>query len=136
MPGTLVVRATALWLVLLAAMFGNGMLRVTALQPRLGEDRARQVACVTGIAIVLALARFLVPRLGRRTHGELLGAGALWLALTLAFEFGFGRLSGHSWEALFADYDLLRGRLWPLVLAATFAAPWLFGRSLAPEPTP
>lgn len=120
------------WLLLLAAMFGNGVLRVAVLQPRLGEEAGRQAACLTGIAIVLVLSRLVVPRLGRRTGPELLGVGAIWLALTLAFEFGFGRyVSGLSWEALLADYDLRRGRLWPLVLLTTFAAPWLWGRRLA-----
>jgi len=33
-----------------------------------------------------------------------------------------------SWATLFADYNLLRGRIWILVLVATFIAPWLAGR--------
>jgi len=44
--------------------------------------------------------------------------GIAWLALTVAFEFGFGRSVAHaSWQDLLADYDLRKGRLWPLVLA-------------------
>jgi hypothetical protein len=130
----LIAHSMLLWLLILVAMFGNGVLRVGVLQPRLGEDLARQVASLTGIAIVLGLSRSLVPRLGRRTASELVGVGAIWLALTLAFEFGFGRyVSGLSWQALFADYDLFRGRLWPLVLLATFAAPWFWGRVRAPQ---
>jgi hypothetical protein len=30
---------------------------------------------------------------------------------------------GHAWETLLADYNLLRGRVWLLVLATTFVAP-------------
>jgi hypothetical protein len=128
----LILRSILMWLLILVAMFGNGVLRVGVLQPRLGEDLARQLACLTGIAIVLGLSRLLVPRLGPRAGRELVGVGALWLALTLAFEFGFGRyVSGLSWETLLEDYDLLRGRLWPFVLLTTFAAPWLWGRGLA-----
>jgi hypothetical protein len=41
-----------------------------------------------------------------------------WLALTVAFEFVFGRLvAKQSWSDLVADYNLARGRTWPLVLA-------------------
>jgi hypothetical protein len=59
--------------------------------------------------------------------------GAVWLALTLAFEFLAGHyLFGSSWERLLADYDLLRGRVWILVLLATLFAPaWGFGWSRA-----
>jgi hypothetical protein len=55
--------------------------------------------------------------------------GALWVGLTVAFEFGFGHyVMGAPWEVLLADYDILRGRLWPLVLAANLVAPLLAGR--------
>ena len=47
--------------------------------------------------------------------------------MTVAFEFGFGRLVAKaSWEELLADYNLASGRLWPLVLA------WI---ALGPEAT-
>ena len=32
-------------------------------------------------------------------------------------------VSGHTWEELVADYDLLQGRFWVLVLAMVFVAP-------------
>jgi hypothetical protein len=53
-----------------------------------------------------------------------LAVGAFWLALTLGFEF----LVGHfvlrkSWQALLADYDVSRGRIWALVLLVTALAP-------------
>jgi len=48
----------------------------------------------------------------------------MWLAMTLAFEFGAGHYLFHTpWAALIADYNILRGRLWILVLAATLTAP-------------
>ena len=35
----------------------------------------------------------------------------MWLGLTLAFEFGFGRLvAKQSWEQLLADYNVAAGR--------------------------
>jgi hypothetical protein len=55
--------------------------------------------------------------------------GGVWLGLTLAFEFLGGHFAfGKSWSELFADYDLTRGRIWPLVLIATTLAPWLWHR--------
>jgi hypothetical protein len=120
-----------MWLLLLVAMFANGMLRVFVLQPRLGEHAARQVAVFLGIVIIFGLALPFVKSLPRPTPAELLRVGLLWLALTVAFEFLFGHyVSGASWDTLLADYDLLRGRLWPLVLLSTAVAPWVWGKVL------
>jgi hypothetical protein len=50
--------------------------------------------------------------------------------LTLAFEFLAGHyLFGAPWPQLLADYNVLRDRIWVLVLATTALAPWLTARS-------
>jgi hypothetical protein len=37
---------------------------------------------------------------------------------------------GNTWERLLADYDVLRGRIWVLVLLANLVSPvWVFRRS-------
>jgi hypothetical protein len=80
------------------------------------------------MCIVLALTAPFVRRLGNPGSAELLGVGLLWLVLTVAFEFLLGHyVSGATWETQLADYNLLRGRLWPLVLLTTLLAPWLWG---------
>lgn len=128
----LLARSLGMWFVLLAAMMANGIVRVGVLQPRFGEDVARQLACLSGAAIVLALSAPFVRRLRGPSSAQLLSIGALWLALTLTFEFGFGHyVSGLSWKTLLADYDLSRGRLWPLLLLTTLLAPWLLGHARA-----
>jgi len=53
--------------------------------------------------------------------------GFAWLALTLAF--GFGRARGKPWADLLADYDVLKGRIWVLVLLTTAVAPYLTARA-------
>jgi hypothetical protein len=127
---SLVARAIGMWLVLLALMMGNGFLRVLVLQPRLGEDAARQAASLLGIGFILGASALFVRRLGEPGSAALLRIGALWLLLTLAFEFLFGHyVSGLSWQALLGEYDISRGRLWPLVLLTTLVAPWLAGRA-------
>jgi hypothetical protein len=119
-----------MWLVLLVAMMANGFIRGFVLQPRLGEDVARQVASLVGVGIVLALTGPFVRKLGCPGSAQLLGVGLVWLFLTVGFELLLGRLSGAPWQTQLADYDLLRGRLWPLVLLATLGAPWLWGQVL------
>jgi hypothetical protein len=93
-----------------------------------GEERARQGACLTGVCIVVALSGLFVRALPKVTARQLLTVGASWLALTLAFEFLFGHfVAGMTWAALLEDYNLLRGRLWVFVLLATFLSPWFWG---------
>lgn len=126
----LVRSAVLSWLLLLVVMFTNGVARVAMLQPRLGEEPARRLATILGIALVAAFAYGYVRRTGPRPAGDWLRVGAVWLLLTLAFEFGMGLVSGRTWGEMLEDYDLTRGRLWPLVLAAVFLAPWAWGRVL------
>ena len=120
------------WLVLLAAMLANGFVRVLVLEPRLGEVLARQVATAFGVAIVVAVAGTFVRRRPHHGSAALLGIGVFWLLLTLAFEFLFGHyVAGASWQELLADYDVLEGRFWPLVLLAVLLGPWLWGLAAA-----
>jgi hypothetical protein len=121
-------KAAAAWLVILAAMAANGLLRGLVLQPHLGEHHARQVSSILGACLVVTLAGVFVRRLPDPARSPLLGVGLLWGLLTVAFEFGFGHyVSGLPWSALLADYDVAAGRLWPLVLLATLLAPGFWG---------
>jgi succinate dehydrogenase/fumarate reductase cytochrome b subunit len=48
------------------------------------------------------------------------------MLLTLLFEFSFGRYQGQSWNAMLAEYNLLKGKLWALVPLWILLAPLLF----------
>jgi hypothetical protein len=125
---TLGVKAAIAWLGLFVVMFMNGAARVVLLQPQLGEDRARQVASLTGVVLVLLASWVFVRTSPRVKSAQLLWVGAGWLAGTMAFEFLFGHfVSGHSWRALLADYNILKGRLWSLILISVCLGPWLCG---------
>src|SRR5689334_10569357 len=57
---------------------------------------------------------------------RLLLAGASWVSLTMLFEFGFMHFVAKiPWKKLFADYNLLQGRVWPLFLLTELASPLL-----------
>jgi hypothetical protein len=125
---TLPTKATLAWLLLFVVMFANGAVRVLVLQPRLGEDTARQVASLSGLALVLVVSCLFVRASPLAKPAELFWVGVAWLCATVSFEFLFGRyVSGLSWQALLADYDVLRGRLWSLVLISVCLGPWLCG---------
>lgn len=101
----------------------NGVSRALY-EKRLGEHLAHQVSSVTLVAAVLPYAAAVERRWPLPTTGAAARVGLAWVGLTVAFEFGFGRyVAKQSWRTLVADYDMARGRLWPLVLAAVGAAP-------------
>jgi hypothetical protein len=54
--------------------------------------------------------------------------GALWLTLTLAFEFGLGRALGRPWAAMLADYDLSRGGLLSVGMVVLALSPLIAAR--------
>jgi hypothetical protein len=103
-----------------AALIGvaNGVAREATYARLVDERTAHQVSGVTGIAAFAAYFRALQARWPLPSTATALEVGGAWVAMTVAFEFGFGRLvAKQSWEDLLADYDLAAGRTWPLVLA-------------------
>jgi hypothetical protein len=114
---------TAAWAGLAVLATANGFSRGLYTE-RLGEDRAHQLSTVTLVAALGPYARAVERRWPLPDDRAAAAMGAAWVALTVAFEFGFGHyVAGQNWRSLLADYDLRRGRLWPLVLVATAAAP-------------
>lgn len=96
----------------------NGSLRELAYRDRVGELTAHQISTGTAIGLFAGYFELLARHRPLPSTRHALEVGIAWLALTVAFEFGFGRCVAHtSWRELLADYDVRRGRLWPLVLA-------------------
>jgi hypothetical protein len=116
-------RAIAGWLVLLAVAFANGAIRQLGYGPALGDALARQVSSATAVALLVAAIRVLTRRWRLGSARQAWGVGALWTGLTVAFELGFGRARGLSWGVLLADWEIWRGRTWPLVLVAILVTP-------------
>jgi hypothetical protein len=117
-------RAGVVWFGIMLLAILNGAARDMVLVPRLGDLIARAVSCVTLAAVILLVAWTSLRWIDPSSVGDAWAIGVMWLGMTLAFEF----LAGHylfrtPWSTLLADYNLLAGRLWVLVLAATVTAP-------------
>jgi hypothetical protein len=121
------MRAVRLWLLLAVAMIANGAVRALLLEPLLGAHVAELVSAGMAIALILLLTRPFIRSIGTATVADAIGLGALWTAMTIAFEFGFGHfVVGASWTALLANYDVIDGRVWPLVIVALAASPFVW----------
>ncbi len=117
------------WFPMIPIAVANGALREAWLLPRFGEHAARQVSTLLLIVLFAIYTGVVVRIWPIRSSGEALTIGALWLALTLAFEFGVGRfLSGLTWRQMLAEYNLSAGRLWVLVPIWVAVAPYVFYR--------
>jgi hypothetical protein len=124
----MIVRAVLVWLLLLVLAVANGFFRESLLVPQMGAGGGRVVSTLLLSALILGATWLTIGWIAPPTPGAAAAIGFAWLLLTLAFEFGFGRATGKSWSELLADYDVLSGRIWPLVLVVTTVAPWLTGR--------
>lgn len=117
------------WLGMLPLAILNGAARDLIYRDLLGVSLAQQVSSLSaallfGIYIYWAM-RWLQPETARRA---LIG-GLFWLSLTVSFEFLFGHfLADQPWDALWANYRIWDGRLWPLLLLWIAIAPLLLGR--------
>lgn len=122
----MIARALAVWGLLLVLAVLNGGVRDAWLSPALGDTTGRAISSVL-LALLILFATWLTIRwIGPTSSGQAMTVGALWVVLTLAFEFGVGHYGlGKSWVELLADYNVLQGRIWILVLLATFVAPLL-----------
>ena len=120
------LKATAVWALILVLAILNGALREAVLLPALGKPWGLTLSGLLLAACIVAVALAFVPRIVRQGGVEPWRIGLRWLVLTLVFEFGFGRLvQGRSWDELLQAYTFADGNLWPLVLVVTAVAPSL-----------
>ncbi len=121
----MILRALAVWFLLLILAVLNGGVRDTWLSPRLGDAAARALSSLLLSALILLATWVTIGWVRPATSADALKVGGFWLALTLAFEFIAGHYGfGKPWAELLADYDLRRGRIWVMVLIVTMFAPW------------
>jgi hypothetical protein len=105
-------RALVVWLVIIAVETIHGILRTLLLVPWIGEFPARQVSVLTGSLLIFGITFLFVRWMTAKTGLQLLAVGMLWVALTLLFEIGLGRLVLNlSWDRLTEDYAITRGGL-------------------------
>jgi hypothetical protein len=120
----MILRAVLIWFGLLVLAILNGGFREGVLVPRLGRGAGQAVSTVMLSTLIVAAGWVSLPWIEPRTLQDAWTIGLLWVALTLAFEFLAGHfVFGKTWPELLADYNLLAGRIWIMVLIVTLMTP-------------
>lgn len=123
------MRILMTWLVMLIVAIANGALRDLTYGKLLPALLANQLSCVSGIMLLGAVIYLYARSWPFSSAKQSWLIGLFWMTLTVAFEFLFFHyVAGHSWETLLANYDVMSGHLWPLILLWVWVAPYLFYR--------
>jgi hypothetical protein len=119
----------ASWLGMVILGVLNGVIRDKVYGQLMRELSAHQLSTFIGIIVFGAYIWCLTGAWRIDSSKQALVIGCMWLIMTIVFEFVFGHyLMGHSWGKLSHDYNLLKGRVWSLVLIWTAVAPYVFYR--------
>jgi hypothetical protein len=122
----MITRAVLIWWALLAIASINGLVREVVLIPRMGEVAGRAISTLALSAFIVMLTWISIGWIAPRSAQQAWAVGVLWVALTLAFELLAGHYVFHNpWSRLLEDYNIVRGRIWILVLIATLLSPRL-----------
>lgn len=119
----------ASWLGMVPLAVLNGAIREKVYGPHMDELHAHQLATAIGSTVFFVytlILHQLVPLPDDRTAWLV---GACWLVLTMAFEFAMTMgLMRYTLAESLADYNLRRGRVWPLFLIWLALLPWVVRR--------
>jgi hypothetical protein len=114
------------WFPMLLLAIANGALREFIFKKYTGELTAHQLSTFSLLLLFAIYIGLVIKWMPPVSANQAILVGLFWLVLTLLFEFGFGRFRGNSWETMFADYNLLKGRLWILIPVWIAIAPYVF----------
>ncbi len=141
MTPMILLRAFAVWFVIVAAETVHGVLRGLLLVPLVGDLPARQIGVPIGSLLVFAVACVCIRWVAATTRLQLSGIGLVWVVLNVLFEIGLGRLVlGLSWDRITEDYDPARGGFLGFGLLFLAVSPllaaWVRGRKPPPARSP
>ncbi len=116
-----------LWFPMVIIAIINGSIRQFLYIKFLNELAAHQLSVLSGI-LFFAIYIWIITGFWKiESSAQAITVGLMWLGMTIIFEFVFGHyVMGNSWEKLFADYNIFKGRLWVVVLIWTAISPFIF----------
>jgi hypothetical protein len=122
--GYILSRYLLLWVGMVFVAIFNGIMRGALFEQFLDALAAHQLSSLTLVMMFFIVTWFANKRWRIATMRQALLIGLMWVILTPIFEFTFGMfIMGHPLEYLLADYNLLAGRTWSLVMISIFLLP-------------
>lgn len=119
-----------IWIPMIFIAVLNGTARDFVYNKYVSEIAARQISTISLIILFGIYFAMILKIYPLESGAQAIFVGVIWLFLTLAFEFSLGRFGGHSWEYLFEEYNLLKGKIWILVPIWVAISPYIFYRYL------
>lgn len=116
------------WVLMAVLAVLNGGFREVVLVPRIGEYPAHVLSTALLVGAILVVSYlYFTNTLLNYSWLELLLVGVVWALLTVGFEFLVGYVEGTPVSVTLAQYDVLAGQVWVLVLLTLLFAPLVFG---------
>jgi len=122
------VKAFLIWLLITPLAILNGGLRIHVTEPFLGEHIALPLSSIILSVMVFVLAYFLIPKIGICKKNDYLTIGAMWFALTNAFDLLFTFLENGTISDFIKLFDVTTGSLWIIVIIVCFISPLLVAK--------
>jgi len=114
---------------MLLIAIANGALRELTFGKAMPELRAHQLSTAIGSVLIGVFIWVVVRQWPPASDAQAFLIGLIWLALTVAFEFIFGKfVMHHPWSRLVGDYNVFKGRVWLAFLFWLTLAPCVFFR--------
>jgi hypothetical protein len=118
------VAAIGIWSLFVCAAFACRLYCQGGVEARKGERAAHRLFVLMSSVVVFFLGTLFLSDSAQTDNAALLSLGGLWLGLSLLFELWLTRVVlGLAWQRVFRDYNLRRGRLYPLLLVTVFFTP-------------
>ena len=118
------------WVLMAVLAVLNGIFREIVPIPRIGSYPGHVLSTGLLVLAILAVSALFfgwVPI--RYTQVQLVLMGAVWVVMTVGFEFLVGYAEGTPVSVTLGQYDVLAGELWIAVPLTLLLAPLLFGLS-------
>ena len=123
----MVIKYIFAWIGLMAIGIANGIVRESLYSKYFTELRAHQFSSFTGIVLMGVYVWMLSKKWPLFEMKEAIIIGFIWFAMTVSFEFLFGYyVAKHTLSELLFDYNVFKGRLWPIVLLWVVISPLIF----------
>jgi hypothetical protein len=115
-----------MWVVFLVIAIINGGIREKIIEKYIGELPAHIVSTLL-LSVLIFIATAIFIKYKNITDSKtLLSIGFAWVVLTVSFEFIFFHfVAGKPWSQLLADYNIMKGRIFLLVLITTLLSPFV-----------